>query len=109
MNRLSWDTTAPRRPGGKRAPQPRPEEMGLVEAEADLIRVAWSTPLGPLYLVLLVAGLFVVSHTDGGCQTPGRARTDPMNRKMRGHSSARAALSPADVPPSVWVSPSASS
>jgi len=38
MNRLSWDTTAPRRPGGKRAPQPRPEEMGLVEAEAELIR-----------------------------------------------------------------------
>lgn len=49
MNRLSWDTTAPRRPGGKRAPQPRPEEMGLIEAEADLIRVAWSKPQRPLY------------------------------------------------------------
>jgi hypothetical protein len=44
MNRLSWDTTAPRRPTGKRAPHPRPEEMGLVDAEAELIRVAWSKP-----------------------------------------------------------------
>ena len=44
MNRLSWDTTAPRRPKGKRAPPPRPEEMGLVEAEAELIRVAWARP-----------------------------------------------------------------
>jgi hypothetical protein len=49
MNRLSWDSTAPRRPAGKRTPQPRPEEMGLVEAEADLIRVAWSKPQRPLY------------------------------------------------------------
>jgi hypothetical protein len=49
MNRLSWDTTAPRRPSGKRAPQPRPEEMGLVEAEAELIRVAWSKPQRLLY------------------------------------------------------------
>jgi hypothetical protein len=49
MNRLSWDTTAPRRPSGKRAPQPRPEEMGLVEAEAELIRVAWTKPQRPLY------------------------------------------------------------
>jgi len=49
MNRLSWDTTAPRRPSGKRAPQPRPEEMGLVEAEADLIRVAWSKPFRRSY------------------------------------------------------------
>ena len=49
MNRLSWATTAPRRPGGQRAPQPRPEEMGLVEAEAELIRVAWSKPQRPLY------------------------------------------------------------
>ena len=49
MNRLSWDTTAPRRPGGKRAPQPRPEEMGLVEAAADLIRVAWTKPQRPPY------------------------------------------------------------
>lgn len=49
MNRLSWDTTAPRRPSGKRtANQPRPE-TGLVEAEADLIRVAWDRPhrVGP--------------------------------------------------------------
>jgi hypothetical protein len=44
MNRLSGDTTAPRRPGGKRSPQPRPEGMGLVEAEAELIRVAWAKP-----------------------------------------------------------------
>jgi hypothetical protein len=44
MNRLSWDTTAPRRPTGKRAPHPRPEERGLVDAEAELIRVAWSKP-----------------------------------------------------------------
>jgi hypothetical protein len=49
MNRLSWDSTAPRRLGGKRAPQPRPEEMGLVEAEADLIRIAWTKPQRPLY------------------------------------------------------------
>jgi len=45
MNRLSWDTTAPRRPTGKRvASNPRPEAEGLVEAEADLIRVAWDKP-----------------------------------------------------------------
>ena len=44
MNRLSWDTTAPRRPSGKRSPLPRPEEMGLIDAEADLIRVAWAKP-----------------------------------------------------------------
>ena len=44
MNRLSWDMTAPRRPNGKRtAAQPRPES-GLVEAEAELIRVAWDKP-----------------------------------------------------------------
>ena len=47
MNRLSWDTTAPRRQTGKRTPQPRPEDMGLVEAEAELIRVAWSRPHRP--------------------------------------------------------------
>jgi hypothetical protein len=41
MNRLSWDTTAPRRLHGKRsAAHPRPEQ-GIVEAEADLIRLAW--------------------------------------------------------------------
>jgi hypothetical protein len=44
MNRLSWDSTAPRRLIGKRASHPRPEEMGLVDAEAELIRVAWSKP-----------------------------------------------------------------
>ena len=49
MNRLSWDSTAPRRLGGERAPQPRPEERGLVEAEAELIRVAWTKPQRPLY------------------------------------------------------------
>jgi hypothetical protein len=45
MNRLSWDTTAPRRPTGKRvSASPRPEEDGLVEAEAELIRIAWDRP-----------------------------------------------------------------
>lgn len=44
MNRLSWDSTAPRRLNGKRTgAQPRPEG-GLVEAEAELIRVAWDKP-----------------------------------------------------------------
>ena len=44
MNRLSWDSTAPRRLNSKRtSAQPRPEG-GLVEAEADLIRVAWDKP-----------------------------------------------------------------
>ena len=49
MNRLSWDTTAPRRPNGKRtAFKPRPE-LGLVESEAELIHVAWEKPnrIGP--------------------------------------------------------------
>ncbi len=44
MNRLSWDTTAPRRLTGKRSPRTRPEDMGLVDAEAELIRVAWTKP-----------------------------------------------------------------
>ena len=43
MNRLSWDTTAPRRPTGKR-PRPNPRPESTVEAEADLIRVAWDKP-----------------------------------------------------------------
>jgi hypothetical protein len=44
MNRLSWDSTAPRRPTGKRtSPQPRTED-GLVAAEAELIRIAWAKP-----------------------------------------------------------------
>jgi hypothetical protein len=44
MNRLSWDTTAPRRPNGKRTSAQRRPEDGLVEAEAELIRVAWDKP-----------------------------------------------------------------
>jgi hypothetical protein len=50
MNRLSWDTTAPRRLTAKRhgPPQPRPED-GLVEAAADLIRDAWRTPYRSSY------------------------------------------------------------
>ncbi len=45
MNRLSWDTTAPRRLTTKRGfgPRPRPEDA-VVEAAADLIRDAWRTP-----------------------------------------------------------------
>jgi hypothetical protein len=43
MNRLSWDSTAPRRPTGKRpTPNPRPE--AALEETADLIRVAWDRP-----------------------------------------------------------------
>jgi hypothetical protein len=43
MNRLSWDSTAPRRPTGKRsAPNPRPESA--LEESAELIRVAWDKP-----------------------------------------------------------------
>jgi hypothetical protein len=43
MNRLSWDTTAPRRLTGKRRSEGyRPETM--LEAEAELIRVAWAKP-----------------------------------------------------------------
>jgi hypothetical protein len=49
MNRLSWDSTAPRRPSGKRTTQPRPEEMGLLDAEAELIRIAWDRPHHPNY------------------------------------------------------------
>ena len=55
---------------------------------------------------MLAAALFVVSDTDQRCQTPGRV--EPMKRRMRGHSSAGAALSPADVPPSVSVRPNVS-
>ncbi len=52
MNRLSWDSTAPRRPNGKRrGPQPRPElsELDTIDAAAELYRIAWSRPerLGP--------------------------------------------------------------
>lgn len=44
MNRLSWDTTAPRRLDAKPAPRRTRSEDGLVAAEADLIRVAWEQP-----------------------------------------------------------------
>jgi hypothetical protein len=50
MNRLSWDTTAPRRLNGKRtAARPRPEDTGLVESEAELVHIAWDKPhrIGP--------------------------------------------------------------
>jgi hypothetical protein len=40
INRLSWDTTAPRKPKPRRAPAEEPD-MGLLEAEAELVRVAW--------------------------------------------------------------------
>ena len=39
MNRLSWDTTAPRRP--KRVREPRPDDRGF-EVEAELLRPAWN-------------------------------------------------------------------
>ena len=39
MNRLSWDTTAPRRPG-KRAQENRAEDRAF-DAESDLLRPAW--------------------------------------------------------------------
>ena len=43
MNRLSWDTTAPRRLTGKRQPaNQRPETA--IESEAELIHVAWDKP-----------------------------------------------------------------
>ena len=44
MNRLSWDTTAPRRLGRKQPTGDTRPEFGLVEAEAELIRVAWQKP-----------------------------------------------------------------
>jgi hypothetical protein len=44
MNRLSWDTTAPRRLNRKQASDRSRPELGLVEAEAELIRSAWSKP-----------------------------------------------------------------
>ena len=47
MNRLSWDSTAPRRLVGKKRWQPRPED-GAVAEEAELIRVAWSKPSRPI-------------------------------------------------------------
>ncbi len=44
MNRLSWDTTAPRRLNRKASSGQSRPELGLVEAEAELIRVAWQKP-----------------------------------------------------------------
>ncbi len=44
MNRLSWDSTAPRRLGRKKPEGRSRPELGLVEAEAELIRVAWEKP-----------------------------------------------------------------
>lgn len=41
MNRLSWDTTAPRRLTGKRSPSHSRPELGIVEEAAELVRVAW--------------------------------------------------------------------
>jgi hypothetical protein len=52
---------------------------------------------------MLAAALFVVPDTEARCQAP---RVEPVKRRMRGHSSARAVLSPADVPPTVSVTPS---
>ncbi len=48
MNRLSWDSTAPRRMTRKRAEQRRTDD-DVVAAEAELIRVAWAEPrrVGP--------------------------------------------------------------
>jgi hypothetical protein len=43
MNRLSFDTTAPRRLMGKRTVRPRLEK-GIVEAEAELIRIVLAKP-----------------------------------------------------------------
>jgi hypothetical protein len=40
MNRLSWDSTAPNRPGKRKAHGPRTDQRGL-EAEAELLQVAW--------------------------------------------------------------------
>ena len=39
MNRLSWDTTAPRRPQRVRDSKPSPREF---EDEADILRPAWN-------------------------------------------------------------------
>lgn len=42
MNRLSWDTTAPRRPGVRRGPtpQPRPDDP-VFGRDEDPMRAAW--------------------------------------------------------------------
>ena len=69
MNRLSWDSTAPRRPTGKRlSPNPRPE--GLLEAEAELIRVAWDKPQRIEEAVEALARSQKPSRPKGGVLTP---------------------------------------
>jgi hypothetical protein len=42
MNRLSWDSTAPRRPTAERTSQSPRAEDGLVAEEAALVRIAWA-------------------------------------------------------------------
>ena len=44
MNRLSRDTTAPRRLKRKVSAGERRPELGLIEEEAELIRGAWQKP-----------------------------------------------------------------
>lgn len=44
MNRLSWDTTAPRRLTAKRSSPPLPRSEDAVTEAADLIRDTWRTP-----------------------------------------------------------------
>ena len=40
MNRLSWDTTAPRRPNGRRLSKPGPEH-DVVEASSVILPIPW--------------------------------------------------------------------
>ena len=49
MNRLSWDTTAPRRLTAKRSSSPLPRPEDAVAEAADLIRDAWRTPYRSSY------------------------------------------------------------
>jgi hypothetical protein len=49
MNRLSWDSTAPRRPTAKRATRSRPDELGLLDENAELVRVPWARLHRPSY------------------------------------------------------------
>jgi hypothetical protein len=42
MNRLSWDTTAPRRPTGSRRPGPRPRpEDPFFDSDGDPLLSIW--------------------------------------------------------------------
>lgn len=41
MNRVSWDSTAPRRIGPRRATSPKPKPEDLVPVEAELLRSTW--------------------------------------------------------------------